>query len=154
MVRSTDTWRRAVSLVLVVLCFLAVPQVAQAVFNGQVKPGGTAVAAARMAPVTAISGSITCDSRFLDKSTATVAITGVTDAGQLDVPVTYSVEVSRNGTSSARLNGKTGSVYIEQSYALARMTFDVRITATYRSWSTSFEREATCPAFNVGTNRL
>ncbi|MDN4174028.1 hypothetical protein QWY28_13790 [Nocardioides sp. SOB77] len=154
MKRSTDTWRRAVSLALAVLCLVLAPQVAHAVFAARQAPAGTPVSVARMAPVTAFTGSLTCDSRFLQRNTAEVTINAITDTGQLRLPIVYSVEASRNGSASATLTGKTGSVVLEQAYTPTRMAIDITVTASYRSWSTSMTRSVSCPFLNLGTTNF
>ncbi|MDN4161801.1 hypothetical protein [Nocardioides abyssi] len=151
---STDTWRRAVSLVLAVLCFLAVPQVAQAVFSGQVRTPGTSVKVQEMAPVTAFAGSLACDRQLLaGRTVVRASINGLSDAGQLP-GTTYSVTISGDGpTASSALAGRTGSVQVDAPYALfSRLGFQVTVTAHYgRAWSKSLTRDVSCPSANEGS---
>lgn len=149
MSRSTDTWRRAVSLALAVLCFLAVPQVAQAVFNGQVKPGGTSVTVAKMAPISDVTGSFRCEYSVFNafREGASVSIDGITDGAQLS-GTTYSVTLASDSSSTAQLPGKRGGTSISQPIDVGRTSYVVTVTASYRTWTTSWSRTVDCEAFS------
>lgn len=148
----TDTWRRAAAVVLAVVCFLLVPQVAQAMFSVRQAPAGTGVSIARMATISSVTGSFQCTSnagRLAAGGTATIR--GVGDAGQLG-GTTYEVEVSDNGATSAPLSNKQGSVTHTQEFRLFRSsTYTVTVTASFRSWTTEWSREFTCNPFSTAT---
>ncbi|GGO74812.1 hypothetical protein [Nocardioides deserti] len=151
MSRSTDTWRRAVSLALAVLCFLAVPQVAQAVFNGQVKPGGTAVTVARMPPISDVTGSLKCEYSIFNlfREGASVSIDGITDGAQLP-GTTYAVTLASDGSSTAQLPGKRGGTSISQPVDVGSTAYVVTVTASFRTWTTTWSSTIECDA---GSNR-
>jgi hypothetical protein len=98
MARSTDTWRRAVSLALAVLCFLAVPQVAQAVFKGQVKTSFAPVAVATLVTPSNFVGTYHCIGGLFTEG-ASVALTGFGDEGQV-VGTNYQVRLVKGSKAA------------------------------------------------------
>lgn len=74
----SDTARRGISLALAVLCLLFVPQLASAKFTSKTPAAAElTVGAARLTAPTAVQGTYTCRSGFLQIDTMRMDVTGV-----------------------------------------------------------------------------
>lgn len=151
-----DTWRRAGSLVLAVLCFLAVPQVAQALFTARQAPAGTSVSVARVVAPSAVVGNWSCSTSGLFQESVTVNVTGFADANQLP-GVSYTLRVWKTGTSGGEtvtLASKKGTATARQVIDLGATDYSVQITAVRNNWSQVWQDEVTCNLGNTNSGNL
>ncbi|MBC9735566.1 hypothetical protein [Nocardioides marmotae] len=147
---SIDTWRRAVSIVLVVGCLVLVPQVAQAFFSARQAPVGTTVKVASVVTPTAVTGTYTCATGFFVES-ATVSFTGFDDTHQIP-GVTYTFRIQKAGTNggeSVTTTAKRATVTSRQTIDVGATDYQVQITAQLGRWTRTWQREITCGFGNL-----
>lgn len=151
--RRIDTWRRAGSLVLAVLCFLAVPQVAQALFAARQAPAGTSVSTATVIAPTSITGSWSCRNIIYIGEGIDVDVTGVVAAGQAK-NVTYSWQLIRNSQVRDSGNGLP-SLSTSSFNDGAATVYTLTVQASVGSWTSPVAtRTLTCERSNGNGGNL
>lgn len=146
---TTQTWtdlsRRAVTVILVALCLIAVPAVASAKFTSAQTAGQT-VGTDRMETPTGLSGSYLC-TRTSSLETIWVTIDGFEDRGPAGA--TYAYTLVQGGT--VRDSASTTSTYVTlngwKGTDSVSTTWTVRIQPSIHRWTGGVATVSiTCPA--------
>lgn len=141
----TDLSRRAVTVVLVALCLIAVPAVASAKFTSGQTLSQT-VGTARMETPTGVIGGYSCK-RGGSTETITVWVVSFTDNGPDGA--TYSYRLTRGTTLADSTASGYKLVQLDGSKARdnAATTWTLTIQSTLRSWTSgTYTKSITCPA--------
>lgn len=145
MTRS-DRVRRAVTLTLVVLCFLVVPQLASAQFSSRQTPT-VSVSTVKLVTPTAVTGTYRCNSFFAQW--VDVDVTGFASANQ-PAGVSYVYTLYRNGTQrdTVTTTAKQASLESGTQGATSSTTYKVTIFTKLDTWtSESYSKTFTCGLF-------
>ncbi|GEP39582.1 hypothetical protein NPS01_32450 [Nocardioides psychrotolerans] len=125
--------RRAVSLTLGVLCLLMAPQIAHAAFTARQAPI-FAVGTAKLVAPTSMTGTFSCSRTTLTES-ATVSVTGFTDAGPAGSSYVYRLSATGAPEATATSTTRTASLTGSRARDNAATTWTLTIGATIRSWT-------------------
>jgi hypothetical protein len=141
----TDLSRRAVTVVLVALCLIAVPAVASAKFTAPQTASQT-VGTARMETPTGVIGGYSCK-RGSQTETITVWVVSFTDNGPDGA--TYSYRLARGTTVADTALSGYKLVQLDGSKAKDNVatTWTLTIQATLRNWTSgTYTKSITCSA--------
>ena len=138
-----DHSRRAASVLLVVLCLLGLPAVAEATFTSS-RGAGVTVGTARLDAPAMVTGTYRCKSGFLSSEGFDVTVGGFSDNG-IATAYTYSLlrgnSVVKSTTSSSKsVTLTSGNLAIDGGSTQWSLTIQSRLgtwTGTSRSWDAS-----------------
>lgn len=146
---TTQTWsdlsRRAVTVLLVALCLVAVPAMASARFTSEQSVGQT-VGTAQMVTPTNVFGGYSCR-RGTQTETISVWVISFTDNGPDGA--TYAYRLTRGSSLVDGVNSPYKLVQLDGAKARdsAATTWTVTIQATLGNWTSgTVTRSITCPA--------
>ncbi len=141
----TDLSRRAATVVLVALCIIAVPTIANAKFNSA-KSATQQVGTDRMETPTGVFGAYSCK-RGSSSETIAVTVISFTDSGPAGA--TYSYRLTRGSTvaDTAQSTSKFAQLDGSKSRDSAATTWTVTIQSTLRNWTGgTYTKSIVCPA--------
>jgi len=148
-----DQSRRAVTVLMVALCLVGVPVVANATFSDRAAPGLT-VGTRSMVTPTAITGTYACDSRG-QADDVTVNITGFNDAGPSGATYGYSLALGANVVRSGSSTSKSYTLSGSQASDGQSTTWTVGVQARLNSWTSgTATRTVVCPKNGTSNGSL
>lgn len=141
----TDRSRRAVTVVLVALCMIAVPAVASAQFTSGQAVSQT-VGTARMETPTGVVGGYSCK-RSSQTESITVWVVSFADNGPDGATYSYRLTRGTSVADTAYSGYKLVQLDGSKSRDNAATTWTVSIQAVLRSWTSgAYTKSITCPA--------
>jgi hypothetical protein len=140
-----DHARRAGSVLLVILCLLAVPAVAEARFSSG-RSAALVASTDRMETPAGVTGSYWCAFPFITEG-IDVSVTGFADAGPVGATYDYTLTgrgVTKTTSSAAHSASLTSGGVVNDRKAT---TWTLTITSRLGSWTgTPYTRTISCPA--------
>jgi hypothetical protein len=149
-----DQGRRAASVLLVVLCLLAVPAAANAVFTAR-SAAGLGIGTDRMETPAAVTGTYRCIGGFSTEG-FDVSVSGFTDAGPVGASYKYSLlrrtTAIKTATSTAHSQTLSSGNVMSDGGSTA---WTVTIQSVLGSWTgTPYTRTITCANGSSATGTL
>jgi hypothetical protein len=149
----TDLSRRAATVLLVVLCLLAVPAIANARFSSP-QAASQQVGTAVMATPSAVTGTWTC-SRQGQQEQLVVTVDSFTDTGPAGSTYAYSIAVDGLTKQTVGTSSRTASLLGTRPRDSLATSWTVTIQSKLRSWTGgTFTRTVVCPSSATGSGAL
>lgn len=141
----TDLSRRAATVILVALCIIAVPAIANATFTAQ-QSAAQQVGTAEMATPTGVFGVYSCN-RGSSSETIQVAVLSFTDNGPAGASYSYRLTRGSTVADTAFTTSKLAQLSGSKTKDNLATTWTVTIQSTLRNWTGgTYTKSIVCPA--------